>query len=270
MEKIDLNAPAFGEGAQKIVGSEEQPIKEEEQKEEEKPAEVPKEEPEKEQEEETKVPYSRFKKFHDEAKRFQQEAEEWKAKAHALENEPRDSGADIDPEDEAYKLWIENFGDSEASNKAWKNQLKITQRLQQQAIENAREEALEAVRNERSAEAERINENVDQIDSNFESLEDFVGRQLTDQEQSALLDIVDEYTPKNDEGNYSGDLLPFEKAWEIYELKTQSSRAVKTQARDNVAALSSNKTQGETSFNDQGEKDKNWNPFDWQAWRNRI
>ncbi len=63
----------------------------------------------------------------------------------------------------------------------------------------------------------RVEKNIDKINDNFEELSENIGRELTEYEQSAVLDIVDKYTPKDDKGNYAVSLLPFDYAWEIYE-----------------------------------------------------
>ena len=65
-------------------------------------------------------------------------------------------------------------------------------------------------------------ENIEIIDERFDDLAKYIGRELTEEEQSALLDIVDEHTPKNSQGNYAIDLFPFEYAWRIYETKRNS------------------------------------------------
>lgn len=257
MTKYDLNAPAFGEGAQKVTGSDEEVTKVVE--EEIKPEVVVTEEA---SAEESKVPYSRFKKFHDAAKEAEAEVAYWKDQAqnHAEPvARPNTLSADEMP-----AKWVKLYGDSEASQEAWQ----VQQQLNAEILANARQEALEAVRNERYEEVTRTEQNVEVLDDNFEDLGALVGRDLTDAEQSAVLDIVDDYTPKDRNGNYAGEILPFEKAWEIYELKTQAQRAPKVAARDNVARLSGNQTQGDAS--NKAEQDKAWNPFDWNSYQKRI
>ncbi len=243
-DKIDFNAPAFGPDAQKV---ETEPSVEEQ--------EIKDTKVEEKVEEESKVPYSRFKKFHDEALQLRREAEEWRTKAD--KPEPK-----IDLQDEAYKLWIENFGDTEASKKAWANQLKITQTLEDRALERARSSAIEAVKEERQAEVARVNQNLESIDSSFENLDAFVGHDLSEAEQSAILDIVDDYTPKDEDGNYSG---PLEKAWEIYNLKQESSKFAKRTSRNAVASLAQ-PSQGEPN----ADKNKDFDPRDWNAYQKRL
>lgn len=258
-KEVDLNAPAFGPEAMKADGTPKETV--------EPSVEEPKEEIEKESEvvepsvEENKVPYSRFKKYHDLAKEAQEEALMWKSQAEALRQIREEK---VESTNDLPDYWVEMYGDSEASKKAWG----IQQRQNEQLKKEALEAAISAVREERESESARIEENVMTIDQNMEVLSEYVGRELTDKEQSALLDIVDEYTPKDDDGNYLGSILSFDKAWEIYELKNQAQSAPKKQARDSVAGLSGSKSQGETSIT--ADKSKDFNPLDWNAWKKRV
>jgi hypothetical protein len=275
--KIDLNAPAFGQGSQKVTDvSEENKVIEPEPIAESKP-EVKKEEVtaepsaegSAEDEEPKRVTYSRFKNVWSRAEAAEQaaeeakrEADEWRRKAE--HREP----VEVQNSTEVPNWWTKLYGDSDASAEAWKVQSRANAELKDQLVKQAREEALEAVQNERYSEDRRVTENLHTIDSNMEQLEALTGRELTEKEQSAILDIVDDYTPKDNNGDYLGPTIPFEKAWEIYELKTQAAKAPKTQSRDNVAAISASQSQGEPSTTT--EKDKSFNPLDWNAWKRRI
>lgn len=267
VSKVDLNAPAFGAGAQKPEDLAEETVVEQPKEQVQEQVPVAPNKDDDNTEVESTVPYRRFKKFHDRALEAEREAAEWRAKAENFNNS-RPNEPQIDLNDEAYKLWIENFGDSDASRKAWQNQLKIQAKLEQQALERASERALEAVRGERLAEERRTEQNIDLIDDQLDDLQADVGRALTEKEQSDLLDIVDEYTPKDENGDYAGPLMPFDKAWGIYELKKGATKAPKVQQRNAVAQLSGNQSQGEASI--QAEKDKTFNPLDWDAWKNRM
>ena len=66
---------------------------------------------------------------------------------------------------------------------------------------------------------EREAQNIAIIDERLDELAEMLGRQLTDEEQSAILDIVDEHTPTGKDGMYLYPLLPFDYAWQIYQLK---------------------------------------------------
>lgn len=256
--KIDLNAPAFGQGAQTLESLSAEPASVEVMPEvKEEVVETMENEP---SVEENKVPYSRFKKFHDEALQARQEAEEWRAKAESFErrNAPTE-------DNEMPSYWVDLYGDSEASQKAWKIQQRREEEIERRAYEAGQRGAIEMEQKE----IERVESNVDMIDENFDELSDYVGRSLTEKEQSAILDIVDEYTAKDRNGNYLGAIMPFDKAWEIYEMKNKSSRTSQRRERDSVAAIAGTSTQGNTT-DVQAEKDRNWNPLARGSWRSRL
>lgn len=258
--KIDLTKPAFGEGSQKLEDllANRTPDTSVEEKVEVKPEEEESGEPVGE----NTVPYSRFKKYHDEAKLAREEAEEWRRRAEDLESSRRERSEDTS-DNSMPPEWKELYGDSEASEKAWKLQQRREEAIERRAYEAGQRGAEELEYKQR----ERINANVATIDDNFEDLSAYVGRNLTEKEQSSILDIVDNYTAKDEEGNYQGAIMPFDKAWEIYELK-QGKSSQSRNSRDAVANLIGTNTQGDTSI--QSEKDKNFNPLDWNAWKNRI
>lgn len=273
MTKVNLDAPAFGPGSQIVADlSEEKKQPEPEQKEEqvEKEEVAAKEtaESDEEAEEPKRVTYSRFKNVHNrateaetraeraerEAQEARQEAATWRAKAEQIK--PNDSVNDGDTTLPSW--WIELYGDSEPSQRAWKVQSKANAELQERLVREAQDKALEAIRNQQVEEQRRLAENTSTIDTNLEQLEAFVGRELTEKEQLSVLNIVDEFTPKDDEGNYLGSPIPFEKAWEIHELKNQALKAPKAQARDAVAAINGSSSQGDPSAEE--EKNRNFNP----------
>lgn len=257
--KFDPNAPAFGSGAQKLEdlindASKQASVEEKPEQQEEVVEEV-------ESEEETKVPYSRFKKFHEEARIARQEAEEWRAKAEALEHQPR---YDREEESEMPAYWVKLYGDSEASKEAWQVQERREQEIERRAYEAGQRGAEEL----EIKQQQRIESNVATIDDSFEDLSDYIGRELTAKEQSAILDIVDDFTPKDSYGRYAGPLIPFEKAWEMYELKQGSAKVSQRKDRDSVASLSGASSEGNTEVNQ--ESDKNWNPLARGTWRKRL
>jgi uncharacterized protein with von Willebrand factor type A (vWA) domain len=250
-QKIDLNAPAFGAGVQKIEDVSSEPVGQPEIKPKEEEIIVP---------DEQQVSYSRFKKFHDAAKEAEEEAAYWKAKATAIETEP------VHYNEEMPSQWTKLYGDSEQSKEAWK----VQQDLNRQIREDALREAREAVRNERYEEVQRTEENMETLDNNFETLEAFVGRTLTDKEQSDVLDAVDFLTAKDQYGNYAGALVPFEAAWDYVQAKAGSTKAPQRQSRDQVASLTGSQSQGEPNLSEKQERDKNWNPFAWDSYKTRL
>lgn len=260
--RIDLNAPAFGLGAQKPedleIKTEEaavQPSVEEptvEVREEEEVAET--------SEEETKVPYSRFKKYHNLAAEKEKEAEYWRGIAEGIK-----PAATVELSNDVPSYWLELYGDSDASKNAWKFQQEQNERLKAEA----KDEAIQAVRAAQSEEVVRTAENEDALDEHLEDVSVIAGRNLTEKEQSEILDIVDDYTPKDAEGNYVGAIIAPDKAWEIYELKQQALNGPKKKSRDVVASLTGSQSQGQPE-GDKQEQDKNWNPFDWNSWQKRL
>jgi hypothetical protein len=255
-DQIDLNAPAFGANAQKLedIGKDasvEEPVEQ-----------VIEEEPV-ESVEETKVPYSRFKNIHERAKEAEAQADYYRQRAEELE-QSRSSRHEQEDETEMPSYWKKLYGDSEASQEAWTIQQQREEAIERRAYEAGQRGAEEL----KYVEREKINQNVATIDEHFEDLEARIGRDLSEKEQSAILDIVDDYTAKDNDGNYQGALMPFDKAWEVYELKNASSRSATRQSRDNVAALSGTSSQGNTT--DQAKKDESWNPLARGSWRNRL
>jgi hypothetical protein len=258
-EKIDLNAPAFGQGAQGLDIL----TKEPEDHSFEENVEHKEDEENIDSVEENKVPYSRFKNIHNRAIEAEAEAEKWRQRAEEFEKS-RNSNSESNNQSEMPSYWKELYGDSEVSQKAWEIQQKREDEIERRAYEAGQRGAREL----ESSQREVINTNVAKIDESFEDLSAFIGRDLTSKEQSQILDIVDDYTAKDDNGNYQGAIMPFDKAWKILELQKNSSKSSQRSDRDSVASLSGVTSQGNTDI--QVEKDKNWNPLARGSWRSRL
>lgn len=263
---FDPNAPAFGPNSQKPEDLQTPKVEEKKDAEpgEEAVAESTEDKELETSDQESAVPYKRFKKFHDQAKEFQAEAEklraeaeEWKRKASATEPAKTEEPSIPD-------YWKKLYGDSEESIEAWK----IQEQANKSLIEQTRKEALEAIKEQSRLEAEREKQNVEKLESSLEALNDYAGKELSKSEQSAVLDIVEEYSSKDDDGNFTS-MIPFEKAYDIFNLKQQADKAPKVQSRNKVASINNAKTQGSPS-DDQAERNKNFNPLDWGAALRRI
>ncbi len=259
-DKINLDAPAFGPGAQELNVLSDEPASVEVEPE----VEVDTNEDETvDSVEENKVPYSRFKNIHNRALEAEAEAERWRQRAEEIE-QTRTARHEVPEYSDMPSYWVELYGDSEASQKAWQIQERREQDIERRAYEAGQRGAEELEQRQQ----QRVDSNVAAIDSNFDLLADYVGRDLTDKEQSAILDIVDDFTPKDEHGRYAGPLIPFEKAWEMYELKQSSATASKRKDRDSVASLSATGTQGNTEVTE--EANKSWNPLARGTWRSRL
>lgn len=256
--EYDKNAPAFA------------PVKEEEKQTvadiitEEETAEIPAEEDtatsdaHSDEPEKGRVPYSRFERKHQEAEEARQQAEYWRQEAErrSPSNNRADAAEDL-PE-----YWVELFGDTDASKRAYKADQKRIAEIE----ERAEQRAIEAIEQRQVQQEKKFTSNLDSIESRMESLTDFLGRDLTETEENAILDIVDDYTPKDDDGNYAGELMSFGKAWQIYELQQTQQSAKTSRSRNAVASASGAASKGEPAATD----DKAFNPQQWGSWRNRL
>ena len=258
LDKVDLNAPAFGSKAQMV----EAPSVEEQ-----KPAEetnIEQGSGEDTSVEENKVPYSRFRNVSLARREAEKEAAEWRARVEELERERptrRESTSTGTPD-----WWKKLYGDNDQTKEAYE----IWQQNQPQFDPNqVRQEAIKAWREEQEREEQSTQENLQTLDEHLEEISSLAGHDLTENEESAVLDIIDEYTPKDRNGRYAGSLIEPDKAWEIYQLKNNSASASRRQSRDQVAGLTSSKSNGETSL-DAAERDKNFVPQAWGQWRNRF
>jgi hypothetical protein len=258
MDKIDLSKPAFGAGAQVIEPEESQAS--ESQPKDENESQVVEPVKSSDEEDDQKVPYSRFKKFHDLASEREHENELLKVELETLRSVHREPIDDKLPE-----WWVKLYGDSDASKEAWGIQSEQNEQFRSQV----KEEAISSIREEQQKEAVRVSENINTIDQSIDALETDLGRTLTEKEQTGLLDIVDDYTPKDEDGNYLGAPIAFDKAWEILQLKSKVAIEPTQKAKANVASIISSQNSGEPTA-EQVEQNKNFNPLDWGAYKKRI
>lgn len=205
--------------------------------------------------EEKRVPYSRFEKVYESAREAREEADRYRAEADAL----RTTHQAVIQEQDLPDYWVELFGDSDASKKAFKAEETRIAKIQ----ESAEARAIEAFDKRQYEQTARIENNLNSIDERLEVLSEYLGRDVTDDEESALLDIVDDFTPKNEDGSYAGALLPFDKAWDIYEMRQQQANAKTKQSRNAVTSVSASQSQGAPST------ESTFRPGQWGSWRNR-
>lgn len=259
-ESIDLNAPAFGADTQpekepvdepkEIVTAEESQPKSEESKE----------------EEEQRIPYSRFaatlKKARDAeraAREAQERLEELESRRSYREEKP------IEFEDEIRKTADIYFGENE---KAKEQYVRIELEKARKMEEIAERRALDALQRRESTSRSELETNERVIDDQIEDLSLSLGRDLTQAEEEAVLTIADEYSPVDEDGRYiSGQPLPLNKAWEIYELRLDRQAATSKKARRQATAATSIRTEAETPNRE--EDDKNYRPS-WGNWRKRF
>lgn len=151
-------------------------------------------------------------------------------------------------EDSLPDWWVEAYGDTEVSKKGYAHQQRIFRE------ELAREfERREAEREAELAEREKRVSAIEQsFDVQMDALEESIGRELTKNQKAELLDIVGEYSPTDDEGNYLA-YMPVEKAYELWS-KGQS----KDDGKREMADIANIKSAGSSST------DSSWRPGNWR------
>lgn len=212
-----------------------------------------------ESDDKSKVPYTRFKKFHDRALEAEEEADYWKRQAQR-QNEDRNTYEPAIPnvqinanyESADFDRFKRLFAgqDNAEIREAYKLELERAASIEERATQRA----MEAIERRSSQEREGYRENLSVLDQNLEEAAEILGRDLSSEEEIALLEIQDDYSPKDREGNITA-LIPVEKAVEIYEMQQRNSP--RRQARNAVAALSGGSSEGEGSASEQQNKDYN-------------
>lgn len=229
---------------------------------------------------ESAVPYRRFKKFHDLAKEAQEDAEYWQRRALQLEQTPapqQQNGYQIPlsstvepvfsgPDWERFHALFAG-ADEEAVKSAYRMETQRMASVEQRAMERA----ISAFEERTNQQQEQMRSNVSQIDEGLEEAADILGRALTPDEEMALLDIQDEFSPKDRAGNILA-LMPVEKAVEIYQTRQTRTQSPRREARNAIAAMSSASAGGDTSGAQQpAERNSNFMPnLGWRANYKRV
>lgn len=209
-----------------------------------------------EEEEEQKVPYSRFKKKLDEATEYSTKV---KYLEEQLEEMKKSSASKTQEDSEIPAEWVELYGDSETSRKAWNLQKQLDEKRQQQIVENA----IKTLQEREQKAQESLIQNEELIETNLAELATKTGIKLTPAMEEEILNIVDEFSPVDKNNKYI-TLFPFEKAYEIYKLRNTAKGKVTQEARKKVADITGNSTQGESSETSV--------PFErgWDNWRKSL
>lgn len=211
--------------------------------------------------EEEKVPKSRFLTMHERAVNAEKRATQLEAErsTYSARQEPVKPADDEDLK----KFYLETFGDTPTAQKLYENELARLSSIENRAAERAYERIL----GREKEDAEIIDRRVASIDSAFEELSVVEGKEFSDDEQVALLDIVEEYSPKDKDGKLIGEyLLPLDRALEIYKMKSEPIVIAKKTQRNAVASLSGAKSEGTPS----DASDADWKPGERGRWMNKI
>lgn len=207
--------------------------------------------------EKPRVPYSRFENVSRARREAEEEAEKWRLKAQELEASKPDQ-----PREEVPSSWLRLYGDTPQTREAYGIWKAEQDRRDAEVEARAERKALEAVQNVQRREQESYRENLDTLDDYLETVSDIAGRELTEDEETKVWNILDEYTAKDEDGKYLGAILPPDKAWELFQLKEQVEKGPTRKSRDAVASVINSPSEGEPSA--EQERNKNWLP-----WRHR-
>lgn len=202
-----------------------------------------------------RVPYSRFETVNERAIRAEERLK-------VLEEQLQSSGKTESTEEISIPdEWIELYGDSDAAKRAYQ--------LQVQSLERMREEStkkiLEDIEKRESERQTEIKNNIEAIDNSLKEFQEEKGVKFSEADEASILDIQDEWTPKDEKGNYLTPLISVEKAYEILTLRQASAKADKVIARRKVVSItgSGNEGEGQTSISDFDSKA-------WGSWRSKL
>jgi len=208
----------------------------------------------KESDGEQRVPYSRFKKMHDEKQTFADRVKALEAELATRQQKPEVKEEDM-PEE-----WRLLYGESEPAKKAWEVQRKREAALREEAVKAA----IDMVKKEQLAAIEAEAKKEEALDSYLSSLEESYGKKIPDALEEELLSIVDEFSPVGSDGKYVSLISP-EKAIEIYNLRHSIKETKTKQAREKVVDLTNGKSQGEADTS----RNTKYTPS-WDSWREAL
>lgn len=187
---------------------------------------------------EQKIPYSRFKKKMDELNETNSKMQMLEDRLKELETARIESQSDEDITPDAE--WTKLYGNSDVAKEAYKIQIKRDEAIAERAVK----QAIDRIRESQIEETTRLSENEEKIDDNLSQLQTKLGKKLSSKQEEDILSIVDEFSPTGQDGKYVS-LFPFDKAYEIYEMRQAKKGAPIRQAREAVADLTSNNSSGE-------------------------
>lgn len=180
----------------------------------------------------------RFNEIYGEAKRHEREASEARDRADRLERllEQSLQQARAPEKRTVPDEWKKVLGETDATEAFYELLDRELSTREQRAVEKAYDRYVE----EQQGSNEAIRANEGAIDLELESLEDQLGRELTDEEASAILDIADELTPQEN-GKYLTSLVPLRAAYGEYRARQFEAKAPQQQQRQRVASVVSAK-----------------------------
>jgi hypothetical protein len=207
--------------------------------------------------EKSRIPYSRFEKVNERAIQAETRLQMLEEQL-AQSNQKSETGQEVNMPSE----WRQILGDTDEGKAAYDLLMKMNEKSRSEETNRI----LEELDKRQQAKNEEINNNLDYIENNLAEFQESLNRKLTEAEESAILDIQDEFTPEDKNGNYIAPLLSAEKAFEIYTLRQAAARGEKSQARRKVVSLTGASSDGEGSGSDWDS----YNPMAWGQWEKKL
>jgi hypothetical protein len=209
--------------------------------------------------EDKKVPYSRFQSVVRERNEATERISSLEERLSELESARQETASTAIDDIDLPPEWVKLYGNSDVAKEAFKVQVQREQQISQNAVR----EALRQLEQRESYEREALVENEGIVEDQLSDLQEAIGRKLTKRQEEDILTIVDEFSPTGDDGKYIS-LFPFDKAYEIYELRRSKSGASTRTARQGVADLTGNQSEGEAETGDTTYK------RGWDNWRSAL
>lgn len=207
--------------------------------------------------EEPRIPYSRFETVNERAIRAEAELAAYKAQRQ--EQSQADAGGEYKGQLPGY--WVELWGDNELSRKAFNAEQQRITVIQ----EDAARKAVEAIEQRQADRDQHVEKTVEAIEGALTDFQAKTKRTLTDGEQSAVLDIMDELTPKDERGNYQVDPTVFlDKAVELHDLRQLKTTGKTREAKRKAAAIAGASSDSSSA---PSEGATHFRPGSWDSWR---
>lgn len=207
-------------------------------------------------EDEKLVPYSRLKTTFEKLEQRDSMIASLEERLASLEESRVESKSE---EIDVPKEWVELYGDSDVSKRAYQIQVQREMQIEERATERA----LKMFEDREVNQVKALEQNEEIIDNSLADLQETIGKKITPKMEEEILSIVDEFSPTGKDGKYIS-LFPFDKAYEIYTLRNSQATRSTNNARNQVADLTGNSSQGEADSSGSDFK------RGWDNWRQAL
>ena len=208
------------------------------------------------EEEPSRIPYSRFETMHERATRAEAELDFLRSQREVSAPEPVQFNGDL-PE-----KWTKLYGDNEASREAYG----LYKAGIKEEFTTMRDELINEVRQQEYSREQEAEQTADDWATTMSDFAAKNSRKFSDAEESAILDVMDELTPKDDRGMYVVTPISYlAQAVELHDLRNQKATFAKRDARKRTVAITGARSEGEPG---DSQSDGHFRPGQWDSWRN--